>query len=541
MERLRRIPAFPVCVFMTALLSQTIHAGETPNYPSRVYTDAGGKLLYIPDGKGNIIPDFSHAGYRGGGEAIPFVPVREILWPVEGDNARHIQDAIDRVSNLPPDGNGFRGAVLLKHGAYHLSSPLTISAGGVVLRGEGQGETGTILVGHGDFVGEYKNRNTANLIVAGGASCWNTDGETARRITDGYVPVGARSFAVENARGLKTGDTVLVRRHGNQAWIDTLGMNLENERWRWKPFTIEFDRVVTGIDGNTVTVDAPLVCAIESRWGGGELIRYTDAGRISHVGIENLRGMSDYDPTIRTTEHGNIDRHPFIGEEYYADEDHYWNFIRLDNVKNAWVRNVTALHFGNALVSVERGAKWVTVEDCVSLAPVSKRWGGRRFTYQLSGQLTLVRRCRSDRGRHSFVLLGYQACGPNVFLDCSVTRPFSSSEPHSMYVTGALYDNVQAPLTSRFWKDISIGWAGANCVFWNCEGPFLIQKPPTAQNHAFGHIGIHAMIFNTGFQDLTKENGAIESWDRHVAPKSLYLKQLEDRLGPQAAAAVGSD
>ncbi len=98
-------------------------------------------------------------------------------------------------------------------------------------------------------------------------------------------------------------------------------------------------------------------------------------------------------------------------------------------------------------------------------------------------------------------------------------------------MTGALYDNVKAPLTARFWQKIGIGWAGANCVFWNCEGQYLIQKPPTAQNYAFGHIGIHATVFNTYFQDLTKENGYIESWDKHIDPKSLYLTQLKERLG----------
>jgi hypothetical protein len=99
---------------------------------------------------------------------------------------------------------------------------------------------------------------------------------------------------------------------------------------------------------------------------------------------------------------------------------------------------------------------------------------------------------------------------------------------------GALYDNIQAPLTARFWKEISIGWAGANCVFWNCEGMFLVQKPPTAQNYAIGHTGIHAMIFNTRYMDYNKEDGYIESLDEKVQPGSLYRKQLEDRLGKKA-------
>ncbi|MBD0298365.1 MAG: hypothetical protein ICV84_24725, partial [Flavisolibacter sp.] len=74
----------------------------------------------------------------------------------------------------------------------------------------------------------------------------------------------------------------------------------------------------------------------------------------------------------------------------------------------------------------------------------------------------------------------------------------------------------------------------ANIVFWNCEGDFLIQKPPTAQNYSFGHIGVNAVIFNAGLQDLTKPNGHVESMDVHVTPRSLYLTQLKERLGAKA-------
>ena len=88
--------------------------------------------------------------------------------------------------------------------------------------------------------------------------------------------------------------------------------------------------------------------------------------------------------------------------------------------------------------------------------------------------------------------------------------------------------------TARFWKDINIGWAGGNTVFWNCEGPFLVQKPPTAQNFSFGHIGVDSISYNIPLQDPTKEGGYIESLDTHVSPRSLYLTQLRDRLGETA-------
>lgn len=61
-----------------------------------------------------------------------------------------------------------------------------------------------------------------------------------------------------------------------------------------------------------------------------------------------------------------------------------------------------------------------------------------------------------------------------------------------------------------------------------------MQKPPTAQNYSFGHIGVNAVVFNIPLQDPGKENGHIESLDRHVTPRSLYLTQLRERLGEAA-------
>ena len=518
-----------------ALAPAAMAAAQVADLPptvSRVFPGAGGKLAYVPDQQGNIIQDFSHAGYGGGGTPIPSVPIRETVWPVAGDNRENLQAAIDRVSALPLDESGFRGALLIKMGYYKMATPLRIPASGVVLRGEGMGDTGTVLIGTGNPVGGA-GRGRPTLVTIGGESGWEAQESTKQAVLDEYVPIGARSFRVAAAGGFRPGDTVVVRRAGNQEWINEIGMNHENPRYRWEPFNIEWDRVVTEVQGNTITIDAPITCAMEKRWGGGEVVKYDDPARIENIGIENLRGMSEYDQTVRTTEHGNMDRQPYHGEEYYSDEDHYWNFISIDNAKNVWVRNVTALHFANNMVETRRGAKWVTVQDCVSREPISRRLGARRFTFRLSGQLTLVQRCASDKGRHSFVM-GQPTSTGNVFLDCSATQPFSSSEPHERWVTGGLYDNVRAPLTARYWQNISIGWAGANVVFWNCEGPYLIQKPPTAQNFAFGHIGMHSMSFNTIFQDLTKEDGYIESWDRHVAPRSLYLRQLRERLGEAA-------
>ena len=511
-------------------------AQDIPPTTTLVYPGTDGKLVYVADSLGNKIPDFSNAGYKGGGLPIPYVPNKETIWPVPGDNSDNIQAAIDKVSALPPDAFGFRGAVLLKAGTYELEKPISIKVSGVVLRGEGMSEIGTILIGK--IPKDRQAYGRGGLINVSGPTAIAPLEDTKQLITDNYVPVGACSFNVASAKAFKAGDKILVRRVGNQDWIKEIGEDsIAAGRNKWRPFTITYDRVITEVKGNTIVIDAPIFTAVETRWGGGDIVKYVDE-RIEQVGVENLRGISEYNPSVRQMTYGNMDRDKlnpkfqYKGEEYFSDENHVSNFIVISNAKNVWIRNISALHFATSVIQSNAGSKWMTVQDCESWEPVSQRWGGRRFIYQMNGQLCLVQRCFSQKGRHSFVLQGPEASG-NVFFDCQAINPYSTSEPHNRWVNGVLYDNVKAPLTARYW-DYIIGWAGANIVFWNCEGDFLVQSPPTAKNYSFGHIGINAVIFNTGLQDLTKPNGHVESLDRHVTPGSLYLTQLKERLGVEA-------
>lgn len=115
---------------------------------SLVYPGTDGKLVYEKfanqgeDTLVNIIPDFSFAGYMGGGVALPLaesIPVKSILSPSGSENdIPMIQSAINVVSAMPLDENGFRGAILLQRGLYKLNGSLNINAAGVVLRGEAQ-------------------------------------------------------------------------------------------------------------------------------------------------------------------------------------------------------------------------------------------------------------------------------------------------------------------------------------------------------------------------------------------------------------------
>ncbi len=63
-------------------------------------------------------------------------------------------------------------------------------------------------------------------------------------------------------------------------------------------------------------------------------------------------------------------------------------------------------------------------------------------------------------------------------------------------------------------------------MFWNCfayKGDIEVESPKTTKNWGIGCIG-----------PRQTSGGYWESWGTHVLPRSLYLQQLQDRLGAQA-------
>lgn len=477
------------------------------------------RLVYTPDARGNTVPDFSRCGYMGGGVALPNVPVRLTLQPLPGDadDTERIQQAIDRVSQEKPDRNGFRGAVLLQHGTYRVNGSLQLNVSGVVLRGEGQGPDGTVLLATG------KQKRT--LISMKGNRRLKEIKNSRRQITSPYVPWGEHTLCVESARGYREGQAIVVVRPGTDNWIEAIGMNRIAERdgtyqWRADDYSLSFERTVTAVHGNRITLDAPLVQALEEVYGGGYVYAYEEEGTVSQVGVEHLCLISEYEK----------------GKEE-SDERHAWTGISLGTV-NSWVRNVTTVHFSHT-VNVNRDARFTTVQDCANLRPVSKVDGGRRYPFAVSGQFGLVQRCYTDRARHA-QLTSSRVCGPNVFLDCFAENTLADTGPHQRWAVGILWDNLKGGefnARDRGNMGSGHGWAGAQQVFWNCEtSSICVQQPPTAQNYAIGCLG---KISPGHLQDRTP--GRYESHGKHVEPRSLYLKQLEERMGPAAVKQIASD
>lgn len=482
------------------------------NTSSLVFPGPDGNLVYggyANEGQtstGNRMIDFSLAGYMGGGTAIPWVPVEVALDPLPGDGDDHtrIQQAIDTVSALPLSSAGFRGTVLLRAGQYHVSQSLRIEADGIVIRGEGQHAGGTVIT----FTATVQD----DLFEFFGSGGWSKISGSETPITDSLVPSGVRSFDVGSTAGLSVGDRLMVHRTPNQDWIDLLDMG----QYGWTPssYRSETPRVITAIDGNTITVDAPLIHAIESQYGGGEVYRYHFNGALRNVGIENIRLESAF--TSNT------------------DEDHGWSAVMFRRTENAWARRVTARHFGYACVDVRDDSMFVTVEDCAQLDPKSIITGARRYSFNISGaSFVLMQRCYTREGRHDYVT-GSRTRGPNVFVDSLAENTRSDIGPHHRYAEGLLFDNVRGgPINvqNRRSSGTGHGWAGAQTVFWNCLASTIIcDAPKAAMNFSIGSIGTQRQ----GQWQPSEPDGIWESRGVPVTPRSLYYAQLADRLGEGA-------
>ncbi|HEX3628751.1 MAG TPA: DUF6298 domain-containing protein [Verrucomicrobiae bacterium] len=496
-------------IFSILATALVLNAAPRKSLSPIVSAGPDGHLIYDTDTNGNRVPDFSTAGYEGNEREIPEAPIKVAVSPINGDETARIQKAIDYVGGLPADANGIRGAILLQKGRHEIFGRLQIRNSGVVLRGEGQDTNGTILVAAGI------DRRT--LIRIFGQNNSSNDSNPNWQIADNYVPVGATSFRLKDAGELKAGDTIFVTRPGTKEWIDSLGMTdfgggLNDWRLVWRPgsFDLVWDRVIQKIDGNLITIDSPITTAMETKFGGGFVETYSWPGRVENVGVENLRLESTFD------------------SQNPKDENHSWFAITMENCANAWVRQVTFEHFAGSAVAIYETCKGVSVEDCLSLAPISEDAGWRRNTFFTMGQQCVFLRCRAEHGRHDFSV-GHCAAGPNAFVDCEADFAMADSGAIESWASGTLFDNVRIDgnglsLINRGSDGEGAGWSVANSVLWNCiSAKTSCENPPGAKNWALGSWGEF------------EGNGIWRHSNETVNPSSLFAAQLADRLGRESA------
>jgi hypothetical protein len=306
------------------------------------------------------------------------------------------------------------------------------------------------------------------------------------------------------------------------------------QTWIAAGSTAHYDRTVVAASGDTITLDAPLPDTLDvSKWGAGapraSVQTYSFPGRIEQVGLESMRIVAPQQSVP-------------INQPTYE-------ILQMEAVQNGWVSDVAGDEFTTGYV-VGGSSKWITIQDSsiTRVAPIDGSQG-YPFHFSVDGQGILVQRCTSSGiGVFSYATQD-RANGPNVVLAIHVPQvdagAHNNLQPHQRWATGLLIDGADTPqgsidLMDRGYDGSGHGWAIGFGVVWNGVGSsLLVQQPPGAENWSIGSTGTQLTSGAPGGDGGLLSQGIIDSQGVAVAPQSLYLAQLCERLGPQALKAIG--
>lgn len=504
-------------VFLINPISLNAAAAPTAS-SSWVSYGPDGKLLYKKDENGNRIMDFSSAGYKGGGVAIPDVPGVKTIQPSGGDDTAVIQKAIDEISAMPVK-DGFRGALVLGPGTFTCSKQINIKTSGVVVRGSGSGDAGTVIQMSGaPFL----------LFSVTGSGSYSTSGSVP--LTEAYVPSGTNTITVSSAADFKVGDTVLVTSTMTKDRIHFMGMDTlvrdgKPQTWISPGSKITTDRVIKSISGNTVTLDAPLTDALDSKYLGNPvatLAKYTYPGRISQVGLENFKVQA-----------------PAVVKAYQA--------VFMSGLIDSWARDIL-IQDGTNNFTMDKSTKQITVEKVIINHTVTSTDSAAPASFTCTGTQILFNKVQANdlknggKGSWAFVAQS-QGTGPIVLLNFISTEK-NGVAPHQRWTTGILVDSsnftnqgkdaLGIAFQNRGTSGSGHGWPMGWSVAWNVIAPrTLVSQASGSMNWCIGCVG--------GKSTAKDPAGVYDSYNELVNPGSLYLAQLKERMGPEALTKIGYD
>jgi hypothetical protein len=528
-----RLSALLLLVPLVMAMSAT---GNPTTQPEPVQSDwvhpgPDGKLVYKTTPAGDRIMDFSYAGYRGGGVKLPDVAVQRTLEPSGEDDTARIQAALDAVAALPLK-DGFRGAVRLAPGTFTCSGTLKITASGVVLRGSGSGtERRSTLKLTG------KPHNGITVAAARGAAdsdpaeppCAPAFKEAKTTIADKYVPSGTKTFTVADATDFAVGDLLAIHKPVTEAWVKHMQMTdlvRDGKAQTWLPVgrILTTERQIAAIDGRTFTLDVPLSDAFDSQYlnpPGTAVVKVKPPIRVSEVGIEYL--------------------HMECPQQAISHTQPHFTAIRL-NGQDCWVRDLVIEETMN---SVAVSGKRITLERVIVNRQAKHQGSSKPAEFAPNATQVLLDRCGGTGDNIWYAATGSGQAGPIVLLHCTFHGD-GRAESHMRWSTGMLYDNCKVPdggldFRNRGTMGSGHGWSMSWGVAWNCVAKdYVIQNPPGSVNWLIGCVGPNKLMPRPGDPGGAQlPAGTADSAGKPVAPQSLYLAQLRERLGPEALKNIG--
>jgi hypothetical protein len=362
MKPLNRLSFRPVfaraAFFLSMALAPILAHGQTTTTGAALWSE----FVANPDNHSHI-PNVAYAGYRRGEAEIPDLPVVANVLDFgavndgTGDNSRAFRLAIDAAWYAGG------GAVLVPAGTYRINQIILLHRDGVVLRGEGKGETilefdrplvqalgstghgnqhwnwtgGLVWVGPSDLFtlrseGFWRHTRIEAPefnVNAGNWEAWRR-GETLAEVTSTHER-GTRSVTLDDASGLTPGDFVLMTWENppdDALWREIMqhaafedydfGDWLEaTPFWAW-PVEIQ------SVDGNTISFVRPTRVSIQPEYN----VRIREIGpHVREAGVESMTLLM------------NNER-----ETYSYNNGDGWNGVFFNRAINSWARDVEVIN-----------------------------------------------------------------------------------------------------------------------------------------------------------------------------------------------------
>jgi hypothetical protein len=480
--------------------------------------------------------DFSHAGYRGGGVALPQPDPAAAVSVVDhgadptgtADSTAAIQAAIEAA---PETGLHL---VHLPAGTYRVDGTLRVERSQTVLLGDGSDLTTLV------FTKDEGLDYGAHLRFLG-----RPEGSLPTPLAVDLVPHSTVVELAENP-GYEAGDEVWI---GIEITDDFIAEHEMEGFWsfsagQWRPF---FRRTVVEVGeteaGTALHLDVSLPYPLRVR--DGLRVEKVD-GYLEEVGLQGLAltNAVSWDAA-------------WAGSQVHA--------VALEGVKDGWVADLVSVagagtgidgapseHHLQSSGLLVKNSRRVTVADSHLGHSQHRGEGGNGYLFEVRvSNEVLIRDSTAVAGRHNFVqnwdfgtsdlvFLRVESHGGEAFT--SATDPAgipACSETHHALAIGVLLDDS---VVTDCWSTVNrreyssgAGHTATESVVWNVRGEGILSSMQHGRGYVIGVSGFNVRTTVTDAYDSegTAPDDLVEGLEaaETLEPRSLYEDQLARRLG----------
>ncbi|NMH86306.1 family 43 glycosylhydrolase [Flavivirga algicola] len=540
---------------------------------SRIYDQ------YVQEPKKSPLIDFSKAGYAYGEQDFQYpgsiidVTSKDIYPNTGEDLTKKVQALIDET------GKNGGGVLYFPKGKYTFNTNpnnvdfLKIDYDNIVIRGEGQGEEGTIFYNSTSLLNKEPNPWLSPTLIRYGYKIQGVDHfwgaaplkyngakiskkseqkiyEAPKLTSVTHKAVkGSKNLRVKNTTALKAGDVVLLAMYNTNGsnklikkvlnYTDVeLTPDLESANRAEKEGVASFQALVEIeriISGDQILLRQPLLMDIDMEFQPMLL----SAPMVRNVGIENLRFASAWD--------GNYKHHA------NRDVDYGWNAVNFCRVAHGWMKNVTIDNYTNPIYLQD--SKNVTL-DSIFITGKHGHSGIKVYAHASDNLIQNV----NIQMNFSHVLSGEGNATRNVFRKITMDKQMESEGDFDFhgfahYTYGPASHNLFEEITGlRFiyggGAPRNFPHTSINNVWWNIESTDvkgtkeLFKHWPWNKTDRIDHhisypssiiAGVSAndgkFIINGSESNRSETLITVESLNGKISPKSLYEAQKKANSG----------